>query len=955
MMHRFEMLLRSCLLAVITFFLAFPVALPAYGQSGSVSGTVTDMTDGLPLAGANVLVFGENGVMVTGAATGEDGTYRIVSVPAGPYTLQARFLGYQAYETDIRVVSGQNLTVDIRLSATGFELNTVVITGSRREEKVLEAPASISVLTSDDVTRAVGTSSIEALRNTTGVDMAQTGIDRREVVLRGFNNAFSGAAYVLTDYRHAAVASLAVNIYSIMPNMNIDVDRVEVVRGPGSALYGAGVDSGVIHFLSKDPFAHPGTTVSASLGERNFVGMQARHAGVLGARQNIGYKITGMYGRADDWEMDPEDPIDAVQLEGDVVPRKNDYSKAGLNGTLEYRFSDRGSVIANAGYAGLTATVLSGIGTLQAIDFGYTYGQVRFQYDRFFAQAYMNKNRAGESFVYDQASDVPGEAKPVVDNGVMYNVQAQYDVDLGPRQNVIAGVDLELTRPDTKGTILGRNENDDDISEYGAYVQSLTRITPKLDLTLALRGDYNNVVDKFQVSPRAALVVKPVDGHSFRLTYNRAFSSPSSNSNFLDIVAATDPLVVRARGSAYGFTWERDAAGNLLATSLLPNRLGQTHAIGAELDAIYELVYAGLAATDPELIAGLLQQQGIPANAQVVQGLVQLLNPALTSVSGLSPGILALPNLTTGATDLNVPPPVDVKPLAQTITQTIEVGYKGLFENRLLVTVDAYWTKKKNFVGPLLLESPLVVTPNLATDLAAALATGIQGNAMLSGAIGQLGLTPAQVAAIVVGFAEEDLPAAVGIVQAVENDPGVGVAPELMLTYRNFGNLSYAGVDFGFEFMATDRLSVFGNASWVSDNFFDESELDEDGTGLELALNASAFKGRLGVTFDTGAGLSFTVAGRYTDTFPIRSGPYAGVLPSYTLVDLNVGYDLGHAVPGLRLDLGISNLLSWRADTVDPAWTGNPAALEGGFGYHREFIGGPLMGRLGMLRATYSF
>ncbi len=52
----------------------------------------------------------------------------------------------------------------------------------------------------------VGMSSIEALRTTTGVDMAQTGIDRREVVLRGFNNAFSTATYVLTDYRQAAVA-----------------------------------------------------------------------------------------------------------------------------------------------------------------------------------------------------------------------------------------------------------------------------------------------------------------------------------------------------------------------------------------------------------------------------------------------------------------------------------------------------------------------------------------------------------------------------------------------------------------------------------------------------------------------------------------------------------------------------------------------------------------------------
>jgi iron complex outermembrane receptor protein len=934
MLHRFETPFHGVRwIGVLLAFVALE-ALPAYGQTGSVSGRVIDATDGLPLAGANVLVFGGNGVMVTGAATGEDGTYRIVAVPAGSYRLQARFLGFQEYETQIRVSGGETVSVDVSLSATGFELNTVVITGSRREEKVLEAPASMSVLTSEDVTRSVGSSSIEALRNTTGVDMAQTGIDRREVVLRGFNNAFSGAAYVLTDYRHAAVASLAVNIYSIMPNMNVDVDRVEVVRGPGSALYGAGVDSGVIHFISKDPFAHPGTTVSLSAGERNFVGLQFRHAGVLGARQKLGYKITGMLGQADDWAMDPHDPIDAVQLQGDVVPRNPDYNKSNVNGTLEYRFSDRGSVIASGGYSNLDATVLSGIGTLQAENFGYSYGQLRFQYDRFFAQAYFNKNRAGGSFVYDQDFDGDDVPDGVTDHGIMYNVQAQYDFDLGRNQNFIAGVDVELTRPSTEGTILGRNEDNDQVSEYGAYIQSLTRITPKLDLTLALRGDHNNVVDKFQVSPRAALVVKPVDGHSFRVTYNRAFSSPSTNSNFLDIIAATSPLTVRARGSAYGFTWERDQAGNLLATSLLPNRLGQAHAVGAPLDAIYELVYAGIAAIPTATLTALLQQQGLMIDQARTADLVQFLSPSETTVAGLSPGVLALPNLTTGQTEIGVPEPVDVRPLEQTITQTIEIGYKGLFSNRLLVTIDAYWTNKKDFVGPLLLESPLVITPNLANDLTGALATGIQGNAQLAEAIAQMGLTPAQVAAIVVGFAEEDLPAAVGIVQAVENDPGVGVAPEMMLTYRNFGNLSYTGVDVAFEFAASDRVSVFGNASWVSDDFFDETELDEEGTGLELALNASALKGRLGVSYETGAGLSVSVAGRYTDGFPIASGPYVGDLPEYTVLDLNVGYDLGAHVPGLRLDLGIANVLDER---------------------HREFIGAPQMGRLGMLRATYSF
>src|SRR5690606_30844047 len=115
----------------------------------------------------------------------------------------------------------------------------------------------------------------------------------------------SGAAYTMTDYRPAAVPALAVNVYSLMPIPSLDLERIEVVRGPGSALYGAGVDAGVIHFITKDAFNHPGTSLAISGGERSYFSGQLRHAGVINSR--IGYKITGAYAQGDDWELGPND------------------------------------------------------------------------------------------------------------------------------------------------------------------------------------------------------------------------------------------------------------------------------------------------------------------------------------------------------------------------------------------------------------------------------------------------------------------------------------------------------------------------------------------------------------------------------------------------------------------------------------------------------------------------
>ena len=929
---------RICWLLVLGSLLIVPASW-AQAQTGNLYGTVTDVDDGLPLPGASVLIAGT----AQGAATDLDGEYRITGLAPGSYTVIFSFIGYRNQEIEVRITAGQDTQQDVQMQS-GVELDPIQVTAGRRQEKALDAPASIDVIGVREIENDIGPSSVTALRNTTGVDMAQTGIDRREVVLRGFNNAFSGATYILTDYRQAAVPSLGVNIYSIMPNMSIDLEKVEVVRGPGSALYGAGVDAGVVHFFTKDPFRYPGVTVSVSGGEQSLLNIQGRIAGVVG--ENLGLKVTGTYGSADDFELDPSDPIDAVQLAGDVrTPRRNDFDKLNINGTAEYRISGNTSLIFNGGFSQLTATVLSGIGTVQADGFGYTYGQVRFQSGPFFAQAYLNRNEAGDSFVYDTGLNV-------VDNGILYNAQAQYDLSLADgREQIIIGVDLELTRPDTEGTILGRNEENDDIDEFGGYIQSTTRLSDQFELTLAARGDHNNVVDKFQVSPRAGIVFKPSPGHTVRATFNRAFSSPGTNSNFLDILArepdATLPIPVRGRGAGAGFTWERNPAflqfgapTDLVASSLNPAALGAPSPVGLPLDATYAAVYAGIAATPVPTLTAALQAQGIPVNEQVVGQLVALLDPRLTQVAGLSPGVMGLLNLTTAQVDRFVNDLTDIEPLKQTTSQTFEVGYKGIINDKVLVAIDGYLTTKEDFVGPLLLETPFVFVPGLQTDLTTALAEGITANDPLAAALAGLSaatgqdLSPATVAGLVVAFAAGNLPGPttpVAIVQAAENNPGIGQSPELMLSYRNFGKITYYGVDASIQVLATDELSLFGNISWVSDDFFDAEELEEDGTDLSLALNAPTFKLKFGGSYNHSSGVVVNASGRYIKGFPVLSGPYSGDLENYFLIDLGAGYVFDQ---GLRLDIGVSNLLD---------------------DDHREFIGAPKLGRVAMGRLTYTF
>ncbi len=926
-------------LAVTLFFM-----LPGWGyaQSSSVTGVVTDSKDGIPLSGANIVHVSSG----QGTATDENGQYALTGLPNGPGLIRVSYIGYKSLEVTVNLSDTQPHVLNVEL-VSGIDLvDQVQVTASRRQEKILDAPASIDVILEEDLVRTVVPTTVMSLRNVTGLDISQTGIDRNEVVLRGFNNVFSGATLVLTDYRNASSPSLNVNLHNLMPNLAVDLDRVEVVRGPGSALYGAGVDAGVVHYITKDAFSHPGATIAVSGGERSNMNVQARVAGVLVNR--VGVKVTGSYAAANDFALQSceasllkdgkfdqcPDRHDAIQISLDGE-RDTDMNKYTVAGNLDFRLGSGTTLSLNAGISAIKGTLLSGIGTIQADNYRYSFAQARLSRGGFFAQFFVNANNSGKSYVYG--------GDPVVEYSREYVMQAQYDAQLGRRQSLILGADLELTRPDTRGTVLGRNEENDNIDEYGVYAQSTTRFTNQIELTLALRGDYNNVVDRVQASPRVGLVVKPAPNSSFRVTYNRSFSSPTASSNWLDLVAATLPgtsIKVRGRGAATGFTYTRNpeylklgATTDLVASSLLPGMEGAPVPAGVSTGAIYGLMYQGLAAIPNEDLALLLANAGLNVPIPLIAALKTALSPASTTVQGFSPGVLGALNLSTSRIDTGLTDVENVEPLKQTISQTFEVGYKGVLNDNVLLAVDAYYATKRNFVGALQVRTPFVLVPTLSQDLVRDISTGISNNTSLAGALTLFNLSPEQAAQLLVDVAGSSLPSAttpIAIVQPNENNPGVGKVPEIMLSYPNFGNIKYFGADVSLQVIVSRSLSLFGNMSWVSDDYFDHTELGEELEDKVISLNAPGFKFKAGGQYTHRSGFSVNASGRHVKGFRVISGPYDGDLPSYFILDVGAGYAIS---PALRADIGINN-----------ATDSN----------HREFIGAPRLGRIASARLTYT-
>ena len=287
----------------------------AYSQQ-RINGIVFDENND-PLAGASVLLSGTT----QGTQTNGDGRFSLTLNEPLPATIQISYVGFS---TEIVHVQS-SATVQVFLTTNRFD--EVIVSASRRAEKLQEAPAAVSVVTAEQVSLSGGSfSPLRALTNSPGVELQQQTGQRINIALRGSSGIFSTSVFPMLDYRSLISPGLEYFDSQNSPLHTIDIERVEVVLGPGSALYGPDVTSGVVHFISKNPFKYPGTTVELAYGERDIVKVGLRQAG-HNEKETFGYKINFKYSSGKDFTLDPKDTDDKVILD----KFKTKISKATFN------------------------------------------------------------------------------------------------------------------------------------------------------------------------------------------------------------------------------------------------------------------------------------------------------------------------------------------------------------------------------------------------------------------------------------------------------------------------------------------------------------------------------------------------------------------------------------------------------------------------------------------------
>src|ERR1700683_224641 len=183
--------------------------------------------------------------------------------------------------------------IDLTGSSLEDLMNIQVTSVSRKEQSLSKAAGSIYVITQDDIRHSGTTNVPDLLRMVPGVDVARINANTWAISIRGFNSRYAGKVLVLVDGR-TVYTPLFSGVYWDQQTMPLEnIERIEVIRGPGGTVWGANAMNGVINIISKSAKDTRGGLASAEVGSQDRAQGLAQYGGAAGA--NGSYRVYGHY------------------------------------------------------------------------------------------------------------------------------------------------------------------------------------------------------------------------------------------------------------------------------------------------------------------------------------------------------------------------------------------------------------------------------------------------------------------------------------------------------------------------------------------------------------------------------------------------------------------------------------------------------------------------------------
>ncbi len=310
---------------VVSMFLFAPALAAAQSTPNVISGTVKDSSGGV-LPGVTVKITSDATNTSTDIITNADGTYVSGTLEPGPYRVTVTLDGFETVERRVVVANGQPLVNDVTLSPARFS-QSVVVTARRVEEQAQDVPIPVSVVRGDLVSDA-GAFNVNRLKEMIPTVQFYSSNPRNSAInIRGLGAPFGltndglepGVGLYIDGVFYARPASATLDF--------LDVDQVEVLRGPQGTLFGKNTTAGAINVTTRKPSFTPGTELEVNYGNLQFVQAKASVTGPLGGKWAGRISFSG---------TQRDGTIYNVKLQQDT----NALNNVGLRGQLLYAPSD---------------------------------------------------------------------------------------------------------------------------------------------------------------------------------------------------------------------------------------------------------------------------------------------------------------------------------------------------------------------------------------------------------------------------------------------------------------------------------------------------------------------------------------------------------------------------------------------------------------------------------------
>lgn len=520
-------LFRGLILFTGLYFMVFLAA----GQDIVVVGHVVSRGEHLPFV--NVYLDGTQ----TGTSTDVSGHYMMVDLPAGSFDLVARVIGYKIQKKRVQLEPGKTVEVNFDLEPDILRVDEVVITGTKTFKRQTESAVIVNVMDARAIQSVAATTVSDILNFQPGLRMevdCQT-CNYTQLRMNGLGGAYS---QILINSR--PVLSPLTGLYGLEQLPAQMVERIEVVRGGASALYGSSAIGGTVNIITKIPerssfeVTTSGASVNKGAGDYNMNGTLT----VLSQKRNSGMSLFTSHRQRDAYDHNNDGFSELPKL-GNNSFGMNSFFKVRPNQKLEVSFSSMheyrrgGDAIDQPAYLATQSEERTHQVLMGGIDYEILTRNNQDSWIWYLAGQHTSRDHftgitpdSAEDLIVYNANPPYGDSRnQTFQVGNQYNhrmtgfITGVNVLTFGAEMNF----DQVKDRIDTYDYLI-----DQKVQNLGIFAQSDWAISSHWTLLAGLRGDYHNFVERLLVNPRLSLLYRPDVRSQVRLSWSTGFRAPQA-------------------------------------------------------------------------------------------------------------------------------------------------------------------------------------------------------------------------------------------------------------------------------------------------------------------------------------------------------------------------------------------------------------------------------------------